>query len=272
MELYGRTSALQIGVAGSAGITSSGLRIRFRIECSRTAAPNKAELTIYNLSRASRTLLLVPTVTVRFLAGYTAPSLLFAGNPIKGGIAIERQGPDTVTTVSAQDGGNALKNTRIELSFTTATKLSQVYAAVLAQLAIAPGVVQLANDIELSSGFAYVGPAGPLLNRLALMSEGDWWVSDETLYLIGNGLSAGTPAVTFSATARSLIGEPTVRADGRVEARGLLSPTLRPGGLFTIQSSKTNGTYVAEDVVFVGDTGGWETPYYTEAVGKPLAA
>jgi len=272
MELFGRQVILQVGVAGTVGKSITGLRVRFKVDYSRTRDPHQGIITVYNLSPASYALLQNPLAVVRVLAGYTVPLQVFAGNPIKDGLRRERQGPDWVTTIQAQDGGKAIGDTMLNISLTTETTLQQVTDLVVAAMGIPIGVVQVDPTIKLTQGFVYAGPASVVLDRVALASDGDWFISDGSLQIIPRDGALNDPAVIFSAASRNLIGTPVKRADGKVEITALLEAGMRPGRRFLVESQAVNGTFIAEDVSQEGDSGGWETPFYTTAVGRPLAA
>ena len=277
MQLFGRQVVLQIGVAGTVGKSITGLRMRFKVDYSRTSDPHTATITVYNLSLASYAMLQQRLAIVRVLAGYTVPLQVFVGNPIKDGLSRERQGPDWVTTIQAQDGGRALGETRVEISFTTSTTMYQVYSVLLAAMGIPQGsvsadVISQLSAVQLTQGFVYSGPAQPLLHRIALSIGADGFVSDGALQIVPRDGALLDPAPIFSTTTRNLIGNPIRRADGKVEITALLDAGMRPGRRFIVQSREINGTFTAEDVTQEGDSGGWEKPFYTHLVGRPLAA
>ena len=179
-----------------------------------------------------------------------------------------------MVTIEGQDGGDRLRDARVELSYQTGVSLSTIANACIAALELPPGTVQLPEDPVLSQGFAYSGSARTLLDRIALSVGADAFVRDGSVNVIGQGLSTGELAdsVVFSSAAGNLVGSPVRMDRGRVQVVGLLQPNLRPGMRYRVYSEEITGDFVAEDVQQDGDSEGEENDWYTTAVGRPLAA
>lgn len=56
---------------------------------------------------------------------------------------------------------------------------------------------------------------------------------------------------------------------GGIEVKGLLDASMRPGRAFVVESADVNGTFIARDVTFEGDSG-YESPYYVSMTGDPM--
>lgn len=266
--LFGRSVAVEIGPEGGAGVRLAELRVNFRCSHSASKAVNTAKVRIYNPAPASVGLLRAPLAAIRLLVGYDQPRLIFQGPPVKGGIELRVDGPDRVLEVDAADGGRAYASTFLQLSFATGSTFGQVLATILGQTQWARGFVDPAvESVSLPHGLVLTGRPQEALDRLAAAASADWFVRDNAVYVVRRGQSTPEVAPLFSATQGNLIGSPTVTKDG-VKVRALLDATMRPGMAFVVQSAGVNGTYIARDVVFTGDSG-WEQAFYVDITGKP---
>lgn len=265
--LFGRQVFVEFGQPGAVGRRFEDLRVAFSTESSRSGTPGKATIEVYNLAPDSLTLLQERGATVRLWAGYDVPRLIFAGDPVAGGVRIERRGPDRIARVEAQDGGRAYQSARVSLSYAADTSLSEVLAELVRQTGIPAGSIRLPRDVRLPHGLVYSGPARDLLDRIARAAGGDWWSRDGALCLAGTGVDTGEIALVASAEDGNMIGSPVPQDGGRVEVVVLLEPSLRPGRLLDVRAERTRGVYVIESVRFSGDTHG--QPFYASCVAAP---
>lgn len=265
-QLFGRQVFLQIGKENQPGKSFSELRVGFRVQMSREAVPNKATIKAYNLHPDTIALLQELDVIVRLVVGYDVPRQIFRGSPIKSGVRVEKQGPDRIVIIEAQDGGREYQSTQLNISFATPTTLQQVFDEVALQLGLPTGTIRINRNISYPHGFSYTGPARTLLDRIADSTASDWFIRDGALYVIGSNEDSGEEAVVFSSARKNLIGSPTPKDNG-MEVKALIEPSMRPGRLFQLESESYNGIYVAQDVMFVGDSG-WETQNYVITTGK----
>lgn len=271
--LFGRRVVVQLGTANSTGKEFRDLRVRFSVKMTDSSDPNSAKIEVYNLSASTVSAMQADDAVVRLLAGYDseggAERLLFQGNPIDGGVRLERQGVDTILTVEAQDGGREYTTSHVSESYSTGTTSSQVFSALAAQLGVPLGNVDaVVGDISFPSGLVLQGRVADQLDRVAAMSGARWQIRDGTLQVWAVGSTTGESAVVFSSETGNLIGSPTVTDEG-VEVTGLLAPTLRPGKPFRVASRDVEGDYVCTSCEFKGDSG-WVTDFYVVARGAPL--
>lgn len=265
--LFGRQVLLQLGTEGSVGKSFAEHRVSFRVDMSRALTPNKASIVAYNLNEESIALIQKPEAIVRLVAGYDVPRLIFRGSPVVNGIRLEKQGPDRLLKIEAQDGGRQLAGARLNVSFSTSTTLREVFDEVARQVGLPLGTIRLDDEgIVYPNGITLTGPARDILDRLALSIDSDIFVRDGALYVIDVGGDTGEEAVVLSAEFGNLIGSPTPKDDG-IEVRALLEPSIRPGRPFVVRSRRYNGVYTAQDVVYVGDSG-WDNAYYVIVTGK----
>lgn len=277
MPLFGRQVTVTMGQAGAQGVALSGLRVSFRVEMSQSSVPHGAKIRLWNPNPASIALLESgPLPTVQLAVGYAdplqpsptaIPRLIFTGDVVENGLTVQKQGPDRIVEIEAQDGGTAYQTARINVSFATPTTISAVVAAVAAQLQLPIGLIQVVPDLTLPNGGVFSGQARDVLDRLAATVGGAWWISDGVLFFAPTATPLALPVPTFSSTLGNLIGSPKKKDRGGVEVRALLDASLRPGGSFLLVSTTIGGTYIASDVIFEGDSG-FAAPFYVTTVGR----
>lgn len=267
MALFGRQVLLTLSNEDGQGKAFPGFRVVFDVKMSTSSTPNTAVIEAYNLNPASVALAQEPSSVIELSVGYDVPRLIFRGNPTKDGVRSERRGVDRVLHIEAQDGGRAFKEARVNVSFSTSTTLQQVTDEIARQMGLPTGTLRIPGGVTFPHGITLTGPARDVLDRLASSYASEWYIRDGALQFLGAGEDTGEQAILFSADSGNLIGSPTKKDDG-VEVTGLLTPSLRPGKPFRVQSRDINGDFTATDVSFRGDSG-WDRPFYVVAVGKP---
>jgi len=272
--LYGRKVAVEIGPEGGAGVRLGDLRIGFKVEHKAASTASTASIRIFNAAPASAALLRVPLATIRLLVGYDpTPKLVFAGPPVKGGISVTSEGGDRVIEVDAADGGRGYQQF-VQVSFATPTTVGQVLAVVLAQTQWARGAITLPEATALPHGIVLVGRPSEVMDALVgtvPYPGADWFVRDNALYVVPRGLSTPDVAPLISSTQGNLIGSPAYSGTSELKLRALIDASMRPGSAFVVESVGVNGTFVAKDVTFTGDSG-WDREFYMDLTAKPLGA
>lgn len=272
-RLFGRQVVVQLGTTTTTGKSYDELRVQFGVTMSDSSDPNTAKLEVYGLAGSTVSAMQSPDAVVRLLVGYASqggvPRLIFQGNPIKGGVRLERRGPERVLSIEAQDGGREYTSTHVSESYKTGTNSGQLFAALASALGVPLGNVDaVVSDVSFPYGLSLQGRAADQLDRVAAISGARWQIRDGTLQVWKDGGSTGEAAVVFSSATGNLVGRPKVTDEG-VEITGLLAPTLRPGKPFRVEHPDVSGDYVATAVEFKGDSG-WATDFYVVAKGRPL--
>lgn len=266
MVPFGRQVALEFGLPGQQGRRFRDLSVTFRVEMTQTATPNTASIVARNLGADSVALLQREGVVVRLLVGYDAPRLIFQGEPVRDGVEERYEGTDRVLSLELQDGGRVFRQTRVSVSYTTATTVGAAFDAVAAQLGLPLGTVNVSRGIDLGPGLVLHGAARDVLDQLADASGARWSIIDGVLNVVDRAGTTTDTAVVFSASAGNLIGSPA-RKDGGVEVKALITPSLRPGKPFRVESTFITGDYTATEVDFLG--GLREQDFYVVARGRP---
>lgn len=283
--LFGRSVAVEFGPAGGPGLRIADLRVSFKVTYKASKGPNTGTIKIYNPAPTTVGLLQTPGTTIRLLAGYGGlPRLLFAGDPVKGGVSYQAEGADRVLEVDAADGGRAFTATHLAISFATPTTFGQVLTAILGQTLWARGYVDPSiESVQLPHGIVLLGRPAEVLDRLAASvppAGADWFVRDGAVYLVGRGSSSPEVAPLLSATQGNLIGSAIgvkiAGAGGKapinnngLRVKALIDATMRPGRSYVVEALGASGVYVARDVTFTGDSG-FDRAFYMEIDGKPV--
>lgn len=272
LGLFGRQVWIEIGPEGGPGVRHAALRVGFKIEHKASKAVNTGEIRIWNPAPSTISALSVPGVSIRLLVGYDAPMVVFQGPPVKDGLELKKDGADRILKVDAADGGRAYVGTRINTSFTTPTTFGQVLALVLAETLWHRGYIDPAiESVSLPHGIVLTGRPSEIMDRLAaaaLPLGADWFVRDNALYLVPRGQATPEVAPLISSGTGNLIGSPTQTKKG-CKVTALIDATMRPGRSFIVESLLVNGTYVARDVTFEGDSG-YDKEFYMKIVGRPV--
>jgi hypothetical protein len=258
LGLFQREVAVEIGPENGPGVRLADLRVTFKATHKASKAASTAQIDIYNPAPSSIALLRAPLAAIRLLVGYTpVPRVIFQGPPIKDGIELQIRGGDRILKVDAADGGRAYVGTSLNVSMMTPTTFGQILAMILAETLWTRGHILVPEGLVLPHGVVLQGRPGEVLDRLAAAvppAGADWFVSDNTLYIVPKGQATPEAAPLISASQGNLIGSPTQTKTG-VKVRALIDATMRPGRVFVVESGLITGTFVARDVLFTGDSG-----------------
>ncbi len=270
-ELFGRRAVLQIGTR-----RIDALRIAFKVEKADQSEPNSSEISTWNLSATTRGAIEDETQTVILEAGYGEDiSQVFSGDIRVDGISSRREGPDWITTLKGQDGGDAFRRARIQESLAAGTKL----VPVLNKLASSMGV-GIGNAIEklkggdtsgaleeFFGGATLSGQTHKVMERTLRSVGYDYSVQDGELVVTRLGEANDDEAVVLSPET-GLIGSPEPGAKGLTKMRCLLQTRIRPRTKVKLETAQLNGFYLVRRMKAVGDTHG--QPWYCEIEGTQI--
>lgn len=278
-KLFKREARVTIGA-----LQVEGLRIQFRSEKSLQQEPNKAEVSIWNLSQDTRGKLTDAVdrheAVVVLEAGYAAsgadPStteVLFKGDARI--ISHVRQGADWVTRLQSGDGAAAYKSARMVGSFAPGTKRGTVIEEAAKALGLPLGNLKeriKAHDFkgaltEFVGGFSAAGKASSQLTELLSPLGLGWSIQDGQLQVLGEKDATSAQPVLLGPES-GLIGSPELGDQGVVKVKSLLQPGIRPGRRIELDAEAVRGLFRVERVTHSGDTHG--TDWYSEAEVKPL--
>ena len=283
--LFGRRAIVTMG-----DVEIDGLRVAFKIEKNAVPEPNTAEISVWNLSRDTRSRILQTTQTsyvgssleskqvagaksvlVVLQVGYGKEiEQIFSGDIVRDGIGTVRDGGDWVMTFKAADGAEAFRTARIQETFAKHAKLAQVFKKVAENLGI--GMGNALEKIkkgdtkgalgEFFGGTVLSGQSHTEMTRLCDSLGYDWSIQDNQLQIIEKeGWMPDAPILLTPDT--GLVGspEPAKHHKGKpylTKFRSLLQPRIVPRKRVQLQTASVNGLFGIVKVLHSGDTAGQE--------------
>lgn len=251
------------------------LRVAFEIERTLHAAPNKATVQIWNLTRDHQAQIeQAAEAQVVIETGYSSDrglEQIFTGELHRArgrtaangqpGIRSDAGRTDVVTHVEARDGGTAYQQARVAQSFGPGTRVATVLRALASAMGVGAGNVDDVADVaQLSTGSSTFpegtvlsGQAARELTRILGALGLRWSVQHGALQVLRGGDALATEAVLLEAST-GLIGMPEVGTRGRVKASSVLNTSLAPGRPVLLRSARVTGRYVVHDVKYRGDS------------------
>lgn len=265
-ELYIRKVVLEVIPAVGNGRRIQDLRIKFSCEKQNEGTPNKAEIEIYNLSGATRSIMEAKNTKVRLYVGYlgltknafinaginlnSSVELIFVGNVNK--VTHDIQTPDIITKLEVKDGENAYRNAKIEKGYPPNSTLKNIFKDLNDSMNIPAGSQEVIPDFKYANGLTLSGLTRDHLDVLCRANGLEWSIQDETLQIIKRKKGTTDFAVVLSAET-GLVGTPN-KTDKGVEFESLLQPLLRPGRKVKLESKILSGTYIVRKVKHEGDS------------------
>lgn len=282
---------------GSEAVDLSSMRIRFQVERATTQTPERADITISNLSNATANKIQKEYDNVVLQAGYDGSySTIFEGQ------IVQKRGParenpvDTYFNVQARAGQTgysfAVVNKTLAAGHTFKDQVDACLEA-LKPYGITAGNIPDLSSVKMPRGRALFGMARNQLRSICQSVGASWWIEGSKLNILKNDdVMSGTAVVLNSDT--GMIGMPVQTMDG-VEVRCLLNPNLKLGGTLkideaSIQKTKltltqnysediqrqqlesniaADGLYQIRFLSHIGDTRG--TEWYSDALCIPVS-
>jgi len=276
--LWNRKVAVTYGIKEMAGplvswnhIKVIGLRVAFEIEKTSESTPNPAKITIYNLGAQNWTILeSTEPMVISLEVGY-GDSLkeIFYGDITKS--SFTRQGPDSVAVIEADDGGQAIREARIDKSYKAGVSLKTVIKDVVTTLkdagrvAIDQVLTKLkSDDLEdkkTQTGLSISGASKDIMSKMMGIFGLEWHIQDNELKILEPTGNDGEEKVILTPKT-GLIGTP-IRRDNGIEFTALIQPNIIPGRLVKIESTNINGDFRVRKAKFIGDN--YDQPWYITA-------
>ena len=262
---------VQIDALGGVGV--GGMRVAFSVERDHKRTANNCELAIWNLSKGSaQALAKLDVVPVQIEAGYADDTgVIFLGDLRSA--RTKRDGPDTVTRVSAGDGESKLRTARINRTFARGTPVGDVLGQLGRALGVNPGNLTQFQGARLANGLTTLqraltisGAVSDELERLTRSCGLDWSVQNGVLQLRDAGVGpVGTERGPLLRPDTGLLGEvETERAtetkDGVVKGqtivsgRCLMRADLVPGKSLRVEAEAFTGNLVCRSTTHSGDS------------------
>lgn len=248
-------------------------RLTFSVEKTDGADANKAKISIYNLSQASRDFLEQDDMVCFLKVGYEGAGLktLFFGDlDQENGVHVERNGPDVITTIEAGDAEKVLRNANIQLGLAQGATNIQIIDAAIKRLNVSSSFRTQIKAIRYQNGFSYSGQVKKLLNDLGDQANFEWFIENGEIVFLSPEQTDQQEAV-FLSKDTGLIGAPNKTKD-KVEFISLLNTSIYPGRAVRLQSKIFSGQDAVDlkvkKATFEGDTdiGNWQTKVEAVAI------
>lgn len=271
MTFFRRSAAIDVELKSGEILRVRDLRIAFEVSKENKPSANKAEIKIYNLSQTTRNKLREKDALVRVFCGYEGEGgagLVFVGNAQY--IVNEWQTPEIVTTIEAQDGIRATRESRVSLSYGNNTKAKTVLDRVIGEMGLIPRQTYATNGF-FPQGYSFNGRCKDSLDEICNRFGLTWTIVDNQIQILQKG--SDTERVYLISPESGLINTPERCEDqegdlekGRTDSpewkvTSLLNPSLNPGDRMELRSKDANGIFKIDTVKHMGDTRGQE--WYT---------
>lgn len=255
--LFRRKAKLVVGPRAGSGSAIENLRIAFEIEKTSEENPNRAKISVYNLSETTRSMFEQPNIVAVLSAGYgNDTETIFIGDINR--VNTIKEGPDRITTFEAGDGEKKVKETVVNKSFAPGTNFTQVLSEITTKLGM-PVRTQGVTPEIFSKGVSASGVASDLLTKFLKKQDLEWSVQNGVLVIKPADKPDVISALRLSSET-GLVGSPEKREKG-LNFKCLLSPKLVPGAPVIIDSAQIKGTFICRTVKHTGDSkqGDWLT-------------
>lgn len=265
-ELYIRKVVLEVIPKTGTGRRIQDLRISFSCEKTNESTPNKAEIEVYNLSNATRSILEAKNTKVRLYVGYLGlkknalvyaginlnsnVDLIFVGNVNK--VTQEIQTPDIITKIECADGENTYRNSRLEKGYPPNTHLKNVFKDLNDAMGLGIGSQLDIPNVKYANGLTLSGLSRDHLDVLCRANGLEWSIQNETLQIIPRKKGTSDSIILLNSDS-GLIENPN-KTDKGVEFTSLLQPTLNPGRRVKVESRLLNGLFKVRKVTHSGDS------------------
>lgn len=252
---------------------AKALTVRFKIDKSLAATPNKSEIHVVNMNPEHRALVeAVPQVPVLLEAGYEeGSSVLFLGK-LRTARSV-KDGGDWITSLSSGDGELAYQKGRVSVPIKKGTPTDVGLREIVKALGVAEGNLKDAvNKIKsnalgqmFAAGTVFHGQAAREMTSVCRSCGLTWSIQDGKLQFLGLREALAGEAILLSAST-GLVDSPTVDPKGVMKCRMLLAPDVFPGRLLVLQSLAVEGQYRIEKTTHTGDTA--ETDWFVDIEGR----
>jgi uncharacterized protein YwbE len=250
-----------------------GLRIKFTATKTLKKEPNTAEISVFNLSKETRSKLHGHGVKVFIEAGYAGKAGLF--RVFSGDVRTVdhvRNGPDWETVFKCGDGERAFQYARINESFAEGTPLPKAVEKIVNKMGIGSGNLQKELGKlsgTLNQGFAASGSTARALDQILKSVRKTWSVQDGEFQILDRDATLDE-TVSIISSSSGMVDSPEMgkpdkkKGPSKVAIKSLLIP-MKPGRRVKLESDRYNGLVRVVSCTFSGDTHGGD--WYTEIQG-----
>lgn len=238
--------------------------IEFDIQRTVQSTINVVNLRIYNLSQNTREILRKDGFdshdirSLIFQVGYGEKLHTVAAGNIRSASSV-RQGSDYITTIAAQDGGQAFNTARTNATYAKGTQQLTVVEKLIRELkplGIERGTIGNIEG-EFKRGASFSGNTVQLLDEL---TDGRFYIDNGRAYVIAENEVIDSSVLVINA-ASGLVGTPT-REQAYTQVTTLFTPEIQLNQRVSLESSEKSFTVNNAKVYAIGHSG-----VISEAVG-----
>lgn len=263
--LFDRKAVVTFGVRGQVGKRFEGLRVKFEIEKTDEAYPNKASISVYNLNPSSRAEVEKKGLALVLSVGYGLElEDIFNGDIARPITSLE--GSDYITTFEVGDGEAAYQSSRVDVTFKEGTAMKDIFQGLATSLGQTIKDFSQVGPEKILNGLTLSGLSRTHLDELTEKNGLEWSIQDNALQIIKKGGSTNEEAV-FLSSETGLVGIPKKKAEG-IEFTSLLMPKIRPGRKVFIQSKFISGLFRCGKVTHSGDN--YDSKWLTTVEAVPV--
>ncbi len=270
-EQYLRSYEFTVVDADGNETSFSDLRIMFEITKSTLSYPNLAMITVFNTNPDTSSSLEEKYSKIKLKAGYGGNnSLIFSGeirNVLAGKTNVDRS-----VIIYAGDGEKDWQNSYYNKTFSESIAMDTIITDIVDSFeGLAKGIIEgLPTIADKLSGQTLSGKTSEILDTLLSEYGLNWSIQDGEINIVDENESLEALESVLVSASTGMIGSPTVTEIG-VNVTTLLNPLMLPGKKITIDSkgadaslgnlffiegvsTKANGDYKIQEVIFKGDT------------------
>lgn len=279
------------------GLTfENDLRCGFDIVKDSVKEPNKLTLSLFNLSDETREKIQVADMLVELYAGYEKEDgavKMFVGTVYQA--ETKNDGKDDTTILHLKDGGVAMRDSYISLSFAPGTGGDRIVKAICAEMGLSSFFGQGVQFGAFPNGYSYAGAAVDALDAICYGSGVNWSIQNNIVqFILESGISSERGVVFSPSSGLIKSPERIIRAEKKPAVENpvrrrrkkakkvkpqyqsgwkintLLSPGIIPGDKVKVESEIMTGWFRVEGVKHKGDTHGaqWSSEFFLIYTGE----
>ena len=255
-------------------VTITALEVKFKIEKNLGKQPNKATITITNLSEESRSHVQKTPLIVRLAVGYEGPENL--QHLFSGDLRISDtvfNGPHVETTLEMGEGDRCYQFAHFSKSYSNSTVLRAVTDVLGTMQLPVPASLASIAALKIPYTGALHGPAERELSTLLTPAGIGWSIQDGRFVALKTTQAREGQAIVIQ-EGDGMVGSPAITAakkPGETPSLGvktLIDPRITPGCKIDVRSRDVNGLFRVEKLDHTGDFRAVD--WYTQIRAKRL--
>ena len=257
---FNRLVEIVIQQAGTQ-ITFKDLKITFNVVKTNKESVNRATVQIYNVSAVSAVSIGKEKSKILIRAGYEDEGIktVFFGDVTRS--TIRSIGSDSILDIEGSDGGIAISEKNVSISFSPGSAVSAVIDEIVSKLGLTVSGVSVPIAKQYVNGYQYIGKAVGALSQVTAFAGKKWTIQNNQILIYTEG-EALTKSVAVINQNTGLLDSPEPIFDKqdsqkkvpkRWKVKSLLLPQIAVGSEVRVESTAIKGSFVVEAVEHNGD-------------------